>query len=111
MKMSAFFISALILWACHSCISIHVVDMLSFLTLKNYPIQSNVVTLIFQITQRYKNIIIIASTAMYGPWPSSDFATNHFSVLGCQTYAYPRQSWRIDVFLPGFSPAADRSPF
>jgi hypothetical protein len=58
-------------------------------------------------------IIIIGSTAQCGPWPSfsSDFATNNFSGLSCLLCVNPQQSWRIDVFLSGFSALADRSPF
>jgi hypothetical protein len=31
-----------------------------------------------EIYNIYKYFIIIGSTALFGPWPTSDFATNHF---------------------------------
>jgi hypothetical protein len=54
-------------------------------------------------------------------WPDSpvrtlaflmtDITTNLFPCLGCQPYGNPQQSLRIDVFLSGLFPLADRSPF
>jgi hypothetical protein len=64
-------------------------------------------------------IIVIGSTLLWAvaflctaplsPLLSSDFATAHFSSLDCQPYTNPHQSWRIDVFLSGSSPLAERS--
>jgi hypothetical protein len=56
-------------------------------------------------------IIITGSTTLHGSWPSSDFAINNFFWLTFQPCINPQKSSKIDVFLSGISPFADRSSF